>query len=549
MSLFTASLEFPDGPADAPRLILIGESLDRWSAAWAADLASDGEAHAALAALFRVQVVDAAEDPALARRAALVLALTGDAAGLPLALFCLPDGRPVGAVPWRPLRDQGKTPGLLRTALEFAEAWHQQPEAVTADADHLERLADSLAAADTGPALRPGLVLEAAESAALEAANTLEGGFGPVPRRLDPALLEFLLGRCARADAPLGLVQQVERTFAALESGAAHDHLHGGFHRGCEDAAWSRPLAEKRLGDQAQLAVLLARASDVLDQPLHRTLARRALTWVLADLARGDGLFAHGRHAGPPQAPAGAAYAWTPQGIADLVGDEGADVLCRRFGLAEHDPDQPGFLAIRSPVEPATAKRLPELVNRLAAARTERAQPPRDPTARLEDQGTLLLALVALESEDPAFATAADALAARLRSDPLPARWRADGHGEGTPGPGELAAVARGLLAHHRARGGSVVPALIRALAERAFAAVDAAGHVRLDERTPPALSDTDDGDGPSAAALLGHLALDLGEPADLARANALVHAHRERLRRAPLALAGLLAVLDRVST
>jgi hypothetical protein len=384
--------------------------------------------------------------------------------------------------------------------LAAAEAWHAEPEACRADAARLAAAWSAVHAPATGKPLRAALLLDAAESAAMEAGDPLEGGFGPEPRTAEPGLWSFLLARAARPEAPFALVQQVERSLAALCAGAAHDHLGGGFFRGCSDAAWREPLCDKRLTDQAQIAALLLTAATRLERPLWREVALRALDFCVGTLRLPDGTYAHGLHADSPAGPGrwedGACYRFTEEQAAAVVGAAGAALIARRFGL-------PGIPGVGEPLSTAESAQLPALMLRLAVARAERPQPRRDATVYPHEQGQLAYALelAGLSDHLPPLA-GADPWTGRA----LAARWRRTGQRED------------------------------RALA---IAAVTLDG----DLDTPGQLA-------PSA--VLAHLRLDLadltGDAAWRSAAESVVDRARDRLRTAPLACAGLLSVVDRFS-
>ena len=524
MSLFlahaAAALGWPrvtPAVTERPRLVLFGTATDHWSSALVAELAADREVAEALTEVYACAVADVAEEPALAVLAQQALGIFAEASGWPCLLVMTPEGAPFGASPWRPVRDRERTAGLARVLLEAAEAWHTREEDCRADAQRFARLRAGLLAPAEGRPLRPNLALEAVEAAAMEAADPLEGGFGPAPRLNDAELLSFLLTRCARSDAPLGLTQQVERTLVARLASGVHEHLRGGFTRGSADSAGREPFHDLRLTDQARLAVVLHRAATVLGQPMLTEAAHRVVARVLADLHLGDGAFAHGLHADAPAAAGawedGAHRRWTEAQVADVVGSEGARILAERFGLGETSA---------VPVLSATTpdhRRLGEVAARWAAAAAERPAPRRDERVLAIEQGQWLWALATLNVPGTEALTAQAAAVCRRQepTDPLAAAW-----------------LARGLLAHGDR------PAA-EAFAARAFAAVDAHGHVRLASDT---LSDTDTADGPGGAGLLALLALDLGRTEDARR---LIDAHRDRLRQAPLAMASLAEALERL--
>ena len=214
-------------PSDPrPQLLLVGTALDHWSSRLVAELNAAPELSGALAELFSCVVVDAALEPQLAALAQHALRLTNGEAGYPVLVVCTPHGQPFGALPWRPIGD------LATRLLAAAEAWHLQRADCLADAARIARAWEALRQPPSGKPVQPTLLLEAAEAAAIAAADPLEGGFGPPPRIVEPALWEFLIARAARPDAPFALQAQVERSLTALVAGQLHDHLGGGFFAG-----------------------------------------------------------------------------------------------------------------------------------------------------------------------------------------------------------------------------------------------------------------------------------------------------------------------------
>jgi uncharacterized protein YyaL (SSP411 family) len=488
--------------SERPLLVLGVRGLDHWSARWLAELGHDGDAVRLVNEGFVPALVEVDRDPATARVLQQVLALTADAAGWPALALALPDGRWVGASPWRPVRDQDRTAGTVRLLAEAAPALLDGSAVQDAT-----RLAAMLAQVQVQPRTAlpdPTLYFDSLESHALAVADTLEGGFGPPPRRSDPALLGLLAARAARSDAPLAVSAQVERTLAALCAGALHDHLGGGFFRACSDAAWRVPLCEQRSRDTALLIPLLR------DQGLA-PIADQATAWLINACRRSDGLFAHGFHADSPAGAGrweeGAYHRWSAPQIAGIVGEAGAELLARRFDLGEAE----GFPAIRGQLDPAGTRRLPELVHRLAVAQRERTPPARDDTAFAADQGMVLMALAG-SSDRPASA-ARSALLAAIGG--APAWWEADGTPLGTADGRAAAWLARGLQACGE-------PARAGRLAEAALASW---------------LDPADDEDGPSPAAVAAHACADLGWRE---RGLELVAVHAHSLRTAPLACAGL---------
>ncbi|MCK6487214.1 MAG: DUF255 domain-containing protein [Planctomycetes bacterium] len=519
---------------DLPLLILAGRALDHWSARWVAELGAQGALGELVATAFVPAAVDVDRDPPTARAIQRALAATADASGWPALALALPDGRLVGAGAYAPPAAPGAQPPAAAMLVAMADAWRERRDDLEDDALRLGLLPD-----DPGPGELPGeLHAGAAEAHAMGAADTLAGGFGPGARHPLPALLGFLLARAARPEAPLPLAQQLERTCAALTAGALHDHLGGGFFRTCRDPGWREPAGEKRARDAFLLALVLWRAERVLPAAgAWSEPALRACGWALGDCARADGLVAHGLCAYGPDGAGGwaegAAWRWTRAQAAAVLGEDGARICARRFGL----DDTARVPAVQATLVEADAARLPELVARLQAARAERPPHPRDGTAFTADQGLALCALAEAHLRDPAgpWRTRVLALWSTLASDHPPAWWEDDGTAAAVPaGQRALAWLARGAWA---ARICGCLGA-----AERAHAWAEAA--LACGPADP-----ADDEDGPSTAAVLAEACCDLTEeyPGWRRAAEAVVAGCAGAMRQAPLTCAGLWAARERL--
>jgi len=500
-------------------VVFAGAAADHWSAALAAELIADHEACQVIDQVFVPVVAETLEDPALCARLQQTLAVTADAGGWPACIVCLPDGRPVGATAWRPLRDRDRRQGLLTMLLAIAEAWHERPHDLEADAS---RLVTTFARAQqrwhgaTLPA--PTLLLDNLEAAAMAIADPLNGGFGPAPRGMDATLTRFLLARCARDGAPLALVRQVERHVAAIVAGGIHDQLAGGFHRAAADVAWREIFAEKRLLDNALWAWVLLDAARILQQSVYTAVAERTLRWCFAALGRDDGTCVAGMHA-TTRAGNGAYYQWTVDQVAEVIGDAGAETVARRFGLDE----QPRVPAVLTPLQPSDVAAFPALLQRLAVARSERPAPPRD------------------ERLDPAALSAVLAVIGA---------WR-------ERGDAPLDLVQHGqLLATHVAQWTQVPTDLPATPAQRAWLAIGLAswnraraqwwyaaiGASQLQDASVPGLHPQplaleDSADGPGLPGLIAWAALALDHPDE---AQSIIDAHAALLRHAPLAATSL---------
>lgn len=519
-----------------PLAVLVGDGLDAWTAQWLNAIHADAEVVALLDAAFVPVAAERCSHPGLTALAQQVLALVADASGTPCLLVLLPDGRALGAVPYAPVRDGEGRKGLASILLETAEGWSLAPDELGGEAGRLASTLSGLPFALGGDGrIVAERVLNLAEAQLMGEAHALEGGFGSrpdgavaLPRWPQPEKLRLLAALAARPDAAPSLRAHLERSLAALAAGSIRDQLGGGFHRAATTADWGEPLWEQRLADQARLALGFLDGFALTAQPLYRMCAEQALLWAVRSLARDEGRWAAGFHAiaaaadGPQP---GAYQRWSRTQCAAIVGADGARILAERFAL----DDQAGALAVRGELNPSDAKRLPELVARLCAARSERPAPPRDEGEDLAAHGLLLAALQAasaLPDAEAELVTARNALRRRLGA--LTPRGRTT----------ERAAIALGLAACGEAAATAWLDGIVE---DDGLYAVGGDGDALV---TPMPRDAEDTVDGPGAAGAVALALLALGRRDE---AMVVCQAHAGLLTKAPavapsLSLALLLA-------
>jgi uncharacterized protein len=524
---------------NAPLAVLVGDALDAWTAHWLNAMRADAACVELLETAFVPVAAERSDHPGLAALAQQAMALTADAAGVPGLLILLPGDPPraLGAVPYGPLRDGAGRRGTARVLLDVAEGWSRDPDALRSEAARLAAQCDGLPYAVAGDGrVDAARVMDLAEAQLMAEAHALEGGFGAtadgacaLPRWPQPEKLRLLAALAARPGAAPSLRAHLDRSLAALAAGAIRDQLDGGFHRAAGTADWGEPLWERRLADQARLALAFIDGHRVTGQALHRSIAEQAMAWALHDLHLGPGRWAAGRHAiatGARGPEPGAWHRWTRAACADVVGADGARILAERFAL----DDQPGALAVRGALSADDARRLPELTARLSVARRERPAPVLDARDDLAAHGLVLAALSALSalpalSSKPAAAdwrAAAEPLLERLRTTP-PRGGRAQAR----------ACVALGLSgwdAHAAARWLPTTP--------------DHGGWTHDDDPlvAPPPWDAEDTVDGPGAAGAVALAAAAMGQPAVVAR---IASQHAGLLSRAPSLAPSLVLALS----
>src|SRR5438128_3773158 len=146
------------------------------------------------------------------------------------------------------------------------------------------------------------------------------------------------------------------------------DQVGGGFARYSTDAAWMVPHFEKMLYDNAQLALLYARAWLVTRNDLYRDMSSGTLDYLLREMRHADGGFFSSQDA-DSEGVEGKFYVWSWEELVSLVGEEAAEA----FG-ATPAGNWDGTNVLRAPVgDPLREARV-----RLFEAREARVRPALD---------------------------------------------------------------------------------------------------------------------------------------------------------------------------
>ena len=152
---------------------------------------------------------------------------------------------------------------------------------------------------------------------ALKGAERLRGKDGGAFRDRMCALPLLLRGAYFSGEAKWR--SMAEEDLRALYRGGVHDHVGGGFFSDSGDGEWLRPRGEKRLCDNAMLALVLSGAWESGRMAFYRESAEDALDFCLRELKGPDGLFfAAQRSADGTAAP----WLFTPEQLAEALGRE-----------------------------------------------------------------------------------------------------------------------------------------------------------------------------------------------------------------------------------
>jgi uncharacterized protein YyaL (SSP411 family) len=188
-------------------------------------------------------------------------------------------------------------------------------------------------------------------------------------------VLEALLRHHARTGDERSLAM-VAGTCTAMARGGMYDQLAGGFARYSVDADWVVPHFEKMLYDNALLLRVYLHWWRAGGDPLARRVVEETADFLLRELRTPEGAFASALDA-DSDGHEGTFYVWTPDQIADVLGDEARDAAAW-FGVTDAGTFEHGSSVLQLRADPEDPQRFQAVRRRMLNAREERTRPARD---------------------------------------------------------------------------------------------------------------------------------------------------------------------------
>jgi hypothetical protein len=325
---------------DKPIFLSIGYSTCHWCHVMEHESFENEEIAALVNKWFVAIKVDREERPDIDRIYMHYVQATTGGGGWPMSVWLTPDLKPfVGGTYFPPDNRYGRA-GFPVVLERVAEAWRTDREKILASSSNMmEQLRAQAAAEGHGTAGVDTATLDSAFNQFRRAFDSRLGGFGAAPKFPRPSVHNFLLRywkRTGREEAR----DMVVETLLAMEKGGIDDQLGGGFHRYSVDEYWFVPHFEKMLYDQAQLAISYLEAFQITQHETLARAARRTLDYVIRDMTAPEGGFYSAEDADSAPDPAhpekkseGAFYIWPAEEVADLLGEERAQIFARRYGI------------------------------------------------------------------------------------------------------------------------------------------------------------------------------------------------------------------------
>ncbi|MER5600715.1 thioredoxin domain-containing protein [Streptomyces sp. NPDC002265] len=412
-----------------PVLLSVGYSACHWCHVMAHESFEDEQTAAYMNEHFVNVKVDREERPDVdAVYMEAVQAATGQG-GWPMTVFLTAEGEPFYFGTYFPPEPRQGMPSFRQVLEGVHSAWTDRRDEVAEVAGKIVR---DLAAREIsyGDAKTPGDgELAQALLALTREYDDRRGGFGGAPKFPPSMVVEFLLRHHARTGSE-GALQMAQDTCERMARGGIYDQLGGGFARYSVDREWVVPHFEKMLYDNALLCRVYAHLWRATGSEPARRVALETADFMVRELRTNEGGFASALDAdsddGAGRHVEGAYYVWTPAQLAEVLGEQDAELAAAYFGVTTEGTFEEGSSVLQLPQHEGVfdAERIASVRTRLLAARDLRPAPGRDDKVVAAWNGLAIAAL----AETGAYFDRPDLVEAAVSAADLLVRLHLDEH-------------------------------------------------------------------------------------------------------------------------
>ena len=425
--------------ANKPVLLSVGYSSCHWCHVMAHESFEDHPTADYLNAHFVSIKVDREERPDVdAVYMEAVQAATGQG-GWPMTVFLTPDAEPFYFGTYFPPAPRHGMPSFRQVLEGVRSAWTDRRDEVAEVAGKITRDL-SQRQIDYGGTEAPGKEeLSQALLGLTREYDPQRGGFGGAPKFPPSMVIEFLLRHHARTGSE-GALEMAQDTCERMARGGIYDQLGGGFARYSVDREWVVPHFEKMLYDNALLCRVYAHlwrstarggAADGFSE-LARRVAVETADFMVRELRTNEGGFASALDAdsddgtGTGKHVEGAYYVWTPEQLAQVLGEDDAELAAQYFGVTDEGTFEEGQSVLQLPQSEGVfdAEKIESVKSRLLAARSRRPAPGRDDKVVAAWNGLAIAAL----AETGAYFDRPDLVEAAVSAADLLVRLHLDDH-------------------------------------------------------------------------------------------------------------------------
>ncbi|WP_427920288.1 thioredoxin domain-containing protein [Streptomyces sp. cg40] len=417
--------------ANKPVLLSVGYSSCHWCHVMAHESFEDHPTADYLNEHFVSIKVDREERPDVdAVYMEAVQAATGQG-GWPMTVFLTPDAEPFYFGTYFPPAPRHGMPSFRQVLEGVRSAWSDRRDEVAEVAGKITRDL-SQREIDYGGTEAPGKEeLAQALLGLTREYDPQRGGFGGAPKFPPSMVIEFLLRHHARTGSE-GALEMAQDTCERMARGGIYDQLGGGFARYSVDREWVVPHFEKMLYDNALLCRVYAHLWRSTGSELARRVAVETADFMVRELRTNEGGFASALDAdsddgtGSGKHVEGAYYVWTPEQLAEVLGEDDAELAAQYFGVTDDGTFEERQSVLQLPQSEGVfdAGRIESVKRRLLAARSQRPAPGRDDKVVAAWNGLAVAAL----AETGAYFDRPDLVEAAVSAADLLVRLHLDEH-------------------------------------------------------------------------------------------------------------------------
>ncbi len=505
-------------------LISIGYSACHWCHVMERESFENAEIAALMNDNFVCIKVDREERPDVDQVYMGAVQLITGSGGWPLNCFALPDKSPIyGGTYFPPSHWKEILKGLVTTWNSDRDKVLKAAHELTEGVANTEIIKERVPASDFS--IRDLRLVVEPWKRKFDKTN---GGWGAAPKFPMPPALEFLLDY-AWLSGDQAVRSSLFLTLKKLSTGGIYDHIGGGFFRYSVDKEWVVPHFEKMLYDNAQLAVVYAKAFVYYGYADFARVAKETLQFALRDLWSENGGFYSALDADSEGAE-GKFYLWSDVELKELAGDD-YHILSQLLLLKSNDHLKGGSVVVRnenyhaSQLLPEEHERLMLLVQKLFQKRQERKKPSLDIKQIASWNGLMVKALseVSRYLQDPGFLCFAESNAHFIEDflvseDGRLSRCFTSGHASEVSFLDDYAFIADGYISLYQTSLDERWLLRAKELVDKAIDLFydDVSGMFFYSSKEQPAVvsrkMELTDGVMPAAASALGHSLLALGQ-------------------------------------
>jgi len=394
---------------DKPLLVSIGYSACHWCHVMEHESFENEEIAKIQNEHFVNIKVDMEERPDVDQIYMNFVQITTGRGGWPMNVFITPDKLPFFGGTYFPPGPRHGMPSWPQILQSIAEAWSVRREELMHSANEILGELRRMSITDAAVGGVEESLSEAAFQSFVRSFDPKNGGWGGAPKFPQAMSMEFLLRYWKRTGNENAL-EMVRFTAAKMANGGIYDQLGGGFHRYATDSIWLVPHFEKMLYDNAQLIRIYlhlyqitkspkskvqspkARTENDLGPEFFRRIAVDTLEYVHREMLDATGAFYSTQDA-DSEGEEGKFFVWTPQEIAEVLGEEDAKEFCVAYDVTPAGNfESASILNIKHPIKEMPAERLRSSQEKLFAAREKRVKPFRDEKVLTAWNGLMLAA-------------------------------------------------------------------------------------------------------------------------------------------------------------